>query len=228
MKVLKMMALLLISSSKLMAQTTNTAVVEYNGLKYPAYVKEVNTGVAQATTAVNDYFASRGTKGKEHKGFNIYRNVMMPTGGASEMMDVFVRIERAGKKNEDKAQILTIITKPGTISEEKPTKEQRSIGSGVVLAPGGNQFFEELTPNLTQQAFLKNIADQEAELKKAEKKLSDMESDKVKMEKQIEKLKTDLANLIQAISNQAAEVNRAKGVLETTKQTGPGSMPSQR
>jgi hypothetical protein len=224
MKACKLLVLsLLVSSTSLLAQTVNTAIVEYNGLKYPAYVKEVNTGVDQATQAVKDYFASRGARGKDHKGFIIYRNVMMPTGGGSELLDVFVRVERAGKKNEDKAQVMAILTKPGTISEEKPTKEQRAVGSGVVLAAGGHQFYEELTPAVNQQAFLKNIADQEAEIKKAEKKLSEMESDKAKMEKQIEKLKSDIANLTKAIADQAAEVNRAKGVLETTKSMGPGN-----
>ncbi len=203
------------------AQTVATAIVEYNGLKYPAYVKDLEVGPEQVSKAVSEYFTGRGARAKEHRGYTIYRNVMLPNSSASELQDVLIRVERAGKKGEEKSKLIAIITKPGTISEDKPSKEQKSVGSGVVLAPGGVQFFEALNPGIATQAYLKDLADQEAIIQKAEKKLKDLENDKSKLEKQLDRIKSELENTTKAIEEQAAELNKAKGVLENKKATTP-------
>ncbi|MCU0375418.1 MAG: hypothetical protein MUF24_08930, partial [Chitinophagaceae bacterium] len=57
------------------AQTVSTAVVEYNGMKYPAYVQTVDATPEVINTAITEFFATKGVKGKEHRGFTIFRNV---------------------------------------------------------------------------------------------------------------------------------------------------------
>lgn len=207
----------------LFAQTVSTAVVEYNGLKYPAYVQTVDATPEVVNTALTEFFGTKGVKGKEHRGFTIFRNV--PVGEGKEPVDVFVRVERDGKKAEEKSKVIKIVTRPGAISEDKPTKEARALGSNVVLAASGAMLFESMTPHVSKHSYLRDLTLQEFEIKRAEKKLTDLQSDKAKLEKQIEKLKAELETTNQAITDQTGEVSKLKSALDVKKATPPANLP---
>ena len=205
------------------AQTVSTAVVEYNGLKYPAYVQTVDATPEVVNTALTEFFATKGIKGKEHRGFTIFRNV--PVGEGNEPVDVFVRVERDGKKTEEKSKVIKIVTRPGAISEDKPSKEARALGSNVVLAASGAMLFESMSPHVTKHSYLRDLSLQEVEVKRAEKKLADLQSDKAKLEKQLEKLKAELEATNQAITDQTGEVGKLKSALDVKKASPPANLP---
>ncbi len=196
------------------AQTVSTAVVEYNGLKYPAYIKEMEVGTDQVEAAVKEYFATKGARERTHKGYSIYRNVRLAKGGTNEVQDAFVRVERAGKRNEDKSRLIVILTKPGAISEDKPSKAQKEVGSGVVLVAGGSVIFDELNPGINNQQYL-------YELGKLEKELKDLEEDKNKLNKSREKLEKELDDVKKEISSREEAISNTKALLEAKREKGP-------
>lgn len=196
------------------AQTVSTAVVEYNGLKYPAYVKEMEVGTDQVEAAVKEYFELKGAKERSHKGYSIYRNVRIANGGSNEIQDAFVRVERTGKRNEDKSRLIVILTKPGAISEDKPSKALKEIGSGVVLVAGGSVIFDELNPGINNQQYLYELGKLEKELKELESDIDKLVRNREKLEKELEETKNDISSKQEAIS-------KTKGIIEGKRKTGP-------
>ncbi len=212
---------LLLCNTLILAQELKTSTVEFNNMKYPAYVSEVNASVEQANNAIKQIMDSRNVKGKNFKGFTIYRDVVLAASGNKDRQDVFVHVEPVGKKTNSRSKISMIITKPGAIAEDKPSKEEKGKLAPVVLAAGGASIFSELTPAVENQVYLKSLLDQEELIAKTEKKLNDLRADSSKMEKQLLKLQTDQENNRAAVQTMAAELEAARAELQRRKAVKP-------
>lgn len=204
------------------AQEFKTEHVEFNGVKYPAYSKRLNVSEEQALAAVREIFASRGIQPKTIKGYLVYRNVVLPSSGNNDRHDLFIKVEREGKKSESESKLYAIITRPGTIPDDKPLKSEKGAAAGVALAAVGPQFFDMVTPALENQAYLKAVLDQEEAVKKAEKKLKSLQEDSVKMNRQITKLQEDMLKNAEDLKKQAEDLETAKKELEFRKTAKPG------
>lgn len=204
------------------AQDFKTEHVEFNGVKYPSYSKVVAVSEDQALAAIREIFSSRGVQPKTIKGFLVYRKVVLPATGNKDLHDLFVKVEREGKKNEQTSKVYAIITRPDAISDDKPLKNEKGAAAGVALAAGGSQFFDAVTPALENQAYLQAVLDQEEAVRKAEKKLKSLEEDSVKMNKQLIRLQEDLQKNSEERSKQAEDLETAKKELEMRKNDKPG------
>jgi hypothetical protein len=209
-------------SSTSYSQAFKTEHVEFNGVKYPSYSKVVAVSEDQALAAVREIFSSRGVQPKTIKGFLVYRKVVLPATGNKDLHDLFVKVEREGKKNENTSKVYAIITRPDAISDDKPLKNEKGAAAGVALAAGGSQFFDAVTPALENQAYLQAVLDQEEAVRKAEKKLKSLEEDSVKMNKQLIRLQEDLQKNSEERSKQAEDLEAAKKELEMRKNDKPG------
>jgi hypothetical protein len=207
----------LLNASVLFGQEFKTGHVEFNGARYPAYIKEMDASVDQAINAVKEIMTAKGAKGKEFKGFLIYREVVLPATGSYDVHDLFVKVDPIGKKANNRSKIHLIITKPGAISEDKPSKENRNSAVPVALAAGGVAILDEVTPAVENQVYLRNVLNQENEVKKAEKKLQDLQDDQAKLEKQLSKLQEDLKKNKSNIDTQIKQVEAAKAELQRVK-----------
>jgi hypothetical protein len=204
------------------AQEFKTEHVEFNGVKYPSYSKVVAVSEEQALAAVREIFSSRGVQPKTIKGFLVYRKVVLPATGNKDQHDLFVKVERMGKKNENTSKVYAIITRPDAISDDKPLKNEKGAAAGVALAAGGAQFFDAVTPALENQAYLQSVLDQEEAVRKAEKRLKGLQEDSVKMSKQLTKLQEDIQKNAEDRTKQAEELENAKKELEMRKNAKPG------
>ncbi|HSK12702.1 MAG TPA: hypothetical protein VK907_05770 [Phnomibacter sp.] len=217
------LALLMLSTDHLLSQEFSTGKFEFNGITYPAYVKDVNASVDQSLAAVKELFASRGAPSpRVSRGILIYRRVSLPASGNLDLHDIFVKVDRLGKKNDNSSRINLIITRPGAISEEKPAKGVKTPPVGFALAGGGAAVFDALQPGLENQVYLQAVSDHEAALKKAEKKLKDLQDDRSKMEKQLAKLQSDLEKNLKDTQDAIREVEQARGELERQRSAKPG------
>lgn len=204
------------------AQEFKTEHVEFNGVKYPAYSKLVNVSEDQALAAIREIFSSRGVQPKTIKGFLVYRKVVLPSTGNKDLHDLFVKVDREGKKAENTSKVYAIITRPDAISDDKPLKNEKGAAAGVALAAGGAQFFEAVTPALENQAYLQAVLDQEETVRKAEKRLKGLQEDSVKMSKQLTKLQEDLQKNAEERSKQTEDLETARKELEMRKNAKPG------
>jgi hypothetical protein len=218
------LCIFLIGNTKVTAQETSmtTGKVNYNGVEYPAYIKVVDVSPEQAITAIKEVFTSRGKEAKTIKGFLVYRNVVLPGTGNYAVHDLFVKVDREGKKADNKSKIYMIITDPGKITDDKVSKgEKAAVAGGVALVAGGQKVFDDVTPALENQAYLKAVLDQEAVVRKADQKLKDLQDDKLKMEKQLAKLQEDMEKNRLDIEAQIKEVENANATLEAKKLAKP-------
>jgi hypothetical protein len=211
----------LLTGASAFSQEFKTGEVEFNGVRYPAYVKEMDAATDQATNAVKELMGSKGATGKEFKGFLIYRKVVLPATGNYELHDLFVKVEPVGKKSNNRSKISMIITKPDAISEDKPSKESKNTLAPVALAAGGAVILEEVTPAVENQVYLRNVLNQEMEVQKAEKKLKELQDSQAKMQKQLTKLQEDIGNNQKAINNQVKQIEASKVELEKVKSAKP-------
>jgi len=203
------------------AQEYKTGEIEFNGARYPAYIKEVDASTDQVSNAVVEIMNARGAKGKEYKGYLIYRKVVLPATGNKEPHDLFVKVDPVGKKSNNRSRISMIITKPDAILEEKPGKNDRNAAMPVALAAGGAALFNEVTPAVENQVYLRNVLNQETEVKKTEKRLRDLQDDQAKLERQLTKLQEEMEKNRNAIAEQLKQVESAKAELEKVKSAKP-------
>jgi hypothetical protein len=217
------LAVFYVTYTTLFAQQVNTGKVKYDGIEYPAYFKVVDVSPDRAETAIKDFFAAKGVRPKSNKGFLVYKNVVLPGSDDYNMRDLYVKIDQEGKKADNRSKVYMIITKPDAISDEKLSKTEKTAASGnVVLLAGGNRLFEEVTPAIDTQAYLKSVLDQEGMVKKAEKKLRELEDNKARMEKQLTQLQEDMEKNRELLEKQVEEVEMAKAELESRKLAKPG------
>jgi cell division protein FtsB len=202
-------------------QEMRTGEVEFNGSRYPAYIKEVDASTDQAINAVKEIMIAKGSRGKEFKNFLIYRNVILPATGTNDLHDLFVNVEPIGKKSNNRSKISMIITKPGAITEDKPSKEDKNKVMPIALAAGGALIFTEVTPAVENQVYLRNVLNQENEVSKAERKLKDLQDEQAKMEKQLSKLQEDFKKNQSAIAEQVKAVEASKVQLQKIKAEKP-------
>jgi DNA-binding FrmR family transcriptional regulator len=204
------------------AQLFRTGEAEFNGIVYPAYIKEVEVSPNDAMDAIKEILANRNAGNpKNIKGWMVYRNVVLPSTGTYTPQDLFAKVERAGKKQEDKSRISLIITKPGVISDQKPPKGTKSVPVGFTLATGGSAIFEEATPAIENKAYLQAVLNQEKAVQKAEKKLSDLKLEEERLTKYMEKLQSDIENNKKDIESQIQAIENAKSDLQKVKEAKP-------
>lgn len=208
------------------SQTVKTETVTYNGVKYPAYTKVIDLPEDQTMNVVKITFADRGVKGSEKKGFLIYRKVVLPANNNTELHDVFFKVERDGKKSDNKSKLFAIVTRPGAIPEDKPGKNEKAAASGVVLAAGGYAIFDATSPHVDNQTYLNTVSNQEEDVRKAEKKLKDLQNNQLQMDKELTKLQQEIEQNQKNTEAQRKEVERVRSELETMKRTVPGSKKS--
>jgi hypothetical protein len=204
------------------AQAVKTETVIYNGVKYPAYTKLFDLSEEQTMDVVKATFADRGAKGTEKKGFLVYRKVVLPAMNNKELHDVFFKVERDGKKSDNKSKLFAIVTRPGAIPEDKPDKDEKAAQSGVVLAAGGYAIFDATSPHVENQTYLNSVSSQEDEVKKAEKRLKDLQTNKAQMDKELAKLQQEIEKNQKDTEAQLKEVDRVRKELEVMKKAPPG------
>lgn len=205
------------------SQAIKTETITYNGVKYPAYTKIFDLPEDQTLDVVKATFADRGVKGTEKKGFLVYRKVVLPAMHNKELHDVFFKVEREGKKSDNKSKLFAIVTRPGAIPEDKPGKDEKAAQSGVVLAAGGYAIFDATSPHVENQTYLNSISRQEDEVKNAEKRLKDLQNNKMQMDKELAKLQQEIEKNQKDTEAQLKEVDRVRKELDVMKKATPGS-----
>jgi len=158
-----MLALLLLVSTKILAQSTPVeGKVEYDKVMVPCYNIELPVSEEVATEAIKNRFKKMGANGKERKGFLEFKNVNIPelkTG----LVDAYIKIEQKTKK-EKKSTMSFIITEPGVAPSSSSTEASSSIVCAGVLG-----LLSSLSENSADYGLNLEIKAQEDKVKKAEK-----------------------------------------------------------
>ncbi|MBC7886883.1 MAG: hypothetical protein H7Z13_03280 [Ferruginibacter sp.] len=189
------------------------STIEFNGGKYNGYLIEFNASPDIVEEAIKERFKLQGIKPKETKSFMVYRNVVIPLIDPVKPMDAFIKVERKSRKEKEQTIVYFISANPGEIPEDKLKSDAASKSVGVTGIKKGDAFLTGLIPDVKQGVYNKDLADQQSQLKKEEKKLSGLLDDQADMEKKLKKLQSDLEFNKKAQERQSAEVEKMKTAL---------------
>ena len=199
--------------SNLDSAEVKNSTIEFNGGKYNGYLIEFDAPPVIVEDAIKERFKLQGIKPKETKGFMVYRNVVMPRVDPVKPLDAFIKVERKSRKEKEQTIVYFIAAQPGEIPEDKLKADVASKSNGITAIEKGGSFLTGLIPDVKQAVYDKDIANQQALVKKEEKKLASLADDQSDMEKKLKKLQSDLEYNKKAQERQAGEVDKVKSTM---------------
>jgi len=89
---------------------SRTSNIEYQKTDREAIVNEISFPEDMITKAIQDTLETMGYKGKENKGFMVYKGVKMPALG-SEAYDLYFSVDKKSKREKDISNVTMMISK---------------------------------------------------------------------------------------------------------------------
>ena len=200
--------------------TIQPALIEFNGGMYNGNTADVNASADLVENLIKEKFRAQGVKSKDIKGFMVFRNVRIERIDSVNPVDAFFKVERKGKKDENKSMISLITTPLGQISDDKLKSGVATATVSAAAATG--VFLSGLTPEIDIKVFEKDVADQQEQVKKAEKKLKDLQEEQSSLEKKLKSLQDDLTVNKKDQENQMAELEKKRNSLNSLLSKKPG------
>lgn len=206
-----------------MSSDPEPVLIEFNGTKYNGYVIEFNSPPDLVEEVVKEKFKSQGVKPKKTDGFLVFRGVLLHQIDPGKPMDAFIKIERKSKTEKDQTVAYLIAAYQGEIPEEKNKSGKAVMTVGTTSAVTGGMVLKGLHPDVEQKVWERSVLEQEAAMKKEEKKLNDLKKAQVEMETKVKQLQENLELNAQSQVSQTAVLEKAKSDLEAVIAKKPGS-----
>lgn len=174
----------------------------------PAVTNDYIYSEKTVTKAIEDKFGKMGYKGKDNKGFTVYRGVSLPalSGGP---YDLYFKVDRNGKRSDENATVYMLISK-GNEQFISETDDNR-------LMNDAKTYLDSLTSDIAAYDLEQQISKEEDELKKAEKKYENLLSNADNLQKQKKKIENDIEDNLQAQKNQQSAIEKQKQVTENLR-----------
>ncbi len=160
------------------------------------------------TKAIDDKFEKMGYKGKDNKGFTVYRGVNLPalSGGP---YDLYFKVDRNGKRSDENATVYMLMSK-GNEQFISETDDNRLVNEAKT-------YLDSLTNDIVAYDLEQQISKEEDELKKAEKKYENLMNNADNLQKQKKKVENDIEDNLQAQKNQQSTIEKQKQVTENLR-----------
>lgn len=188
--------------------------IEYNKKKQTSLVMEFPYSAEAVENAIVKRMEKLGYKTKEEKGlfnkdkgFRSYKNAYI-TDISDKSLDYIIKVERKGKKDDDRAMVNMIIMQGA--DNAMTAMDAYDVGKA-------KDFLNNLMPDVEAANLELQIKAQEEVVAKAEKKLSKLKKDKDEMEDKIKKLQKDIEDNVKDQDNTQKDIESQKGILENLK-----------
>ena len=132
--------------------------------------------------AIDDYMAKKGLKGSSTGGYKVYRNYKLAE-THDHNSDLYFKVDRKSRSEKDISIIYLLVAK--SAEDVKTRKLNDSTGNGL---DGATALLDGMVPSIEAYDLEVKIKDQEAVVKKAQKKYDDLVSDQKDAEKKIRNL----------------------------------------
>ena len=200
------------------AQTSMKTTAEYNGQKYPCYVMEYALNSGATEDVIKSEMKKQGYNASKSKGYLVYRNVRLAKLNNNAPQDVFFKIERKSRKENDKTLVTLISARPGEIPDGKV--KGAKIVADISTSTDSELFLTSFMGGVQESSHNLAVKNQNDEVAKAEKKLEQLQKDQVKLEKKIKDLQDDLQSNLKDQEKQTEEIAKQKTILEQAKSEG--------
>jgi hypothetical protein len=150
----------------------------------------------------------RGYRGKDNKGYTVFKGVMIPEIGPVAY-DLYFKTDRKSRKEKD-ITILTMMVSSGFEKFIGDTTDSKVIDNAKTFL--NNQTAAVIAYDLELQ-----VKEQEELTAKADKKYNNLVEDGQDLLKKKEKLEKDIADNTQKQAEQKAEAEKQRQILDTLK-----------
>jgi hypothetical protein len=157
--------------------------------------------------AIQDRMAAKGSRPEKMRGFTLYRGVDVKHLG--ERADLYFKVERKSRKDKNASVITVFAVSPNENAATTTTDTDKLDDSKEVLL--------SLVPEIESKDVETNIANQEAQIRDAEKKLKRMQDDQAEYEAKIKTLQDKLEENRKNQDLQTLEIEKMKSFRDAMK-----------
>ena len=182
--------------------------IDFKDGQKPAIVNEFSYPENTVSKAIRDKMEKMGYKGKDSKGYTIYKSVLIPEIGAATY-DVYFKVDRKSRKEKDMSAVTMLISNGNEnyITEAEDTQTINNAKS----------FLDNLIPNVQAFDLEQQIKAQEDVVNKADKKYRSLLNDADDLQKRKRKIEQQIEDNFKDQKNQQAEIEKQKQIFETLK-----------
>jgi hypothetical protein len=178
--------------------------IEFKDAQRPSVVHEFSFPEKTVAKAIDDKMEKLGYKGKESKGFIVYKGVNLSELG-SQPLDMYFKIN--GKRENTTVNLMLSKGNENFVTELDDASTINNAKSFMDTLASGIEAYD-----LEQQ-----IANQENDLKKAEKKYQNLINDADNLQKEKRKIENNIEENLKDQKNQQAEIEKQRQIFETLK-----------
>jgi hypothetical protein len=187
---------------------SETATVNYLKIDRQAVTNEIPFPEKTIMNAIDDKMLKLGYKGKDSKGFTVYRSVRLPELGNAEY-DLYFMAERKSRRNKDNSTVTLMISKgPDNFATPK---------DDAALFTSAKKYLENIVVMITAYDLEVQITEQQDAVTYADKKYNDLIDEGQNLEKKRKNIEKDIEDNKKNQENQLADIEKQKQKLETLK-----------
>ena len=190
------------------AAQSRTASVEYLKINRQAVVNEIPFPEKTIRDAIDNKMGQMGYKGKDSKGFTVYKGVRLPQLG-TDSYDLYFMADRKSRKEKENSSLTLMISK-GFDSFVSDSADSRVIENAKI-------YMDSIKIMVAAYDLEQQIMAQEDAVKKADKKNANLIDDGISLEKKRKNIEQDIADNKKNQANQLAEIEKQKQILETLR-----------
>lgn len=184
------------------------ATADYQKTMQPAVENDIPFPEKTVNKAIEDKMQKMGYKGKDNKGYTIYRGVRMAELGP-DAYDLYFKTDRKSRKESGN----TVVTMMVSSGYDKFIGD--STNSAVI--ENAKKYLNGLTETVAAYDLEQQITEQEDATKKADKKLASLVDDGQDLQKKKAKIEKDIEENIKKQADQKAEGEKQRQIFDTLK-----------
>lgn len=182
--------------------------INFKDAQMPAIQNEYSFPEKTVSKAIDDKLKKMGYRGKESKGFTVYRSVVSPELG-SQPHDLYFKVNKKSKKENDNAVVNMLIS--------SGNENFISDSSDVTTINNAKIFLDNLMPAVAAFDLQQQINAQQDAVKKAEKKYKNLQDDADDFQKKKKRIEQQIEDNQKDQKDQQAEIEKQRQLLEALK-----------
>jgi hypothetical protein len=182
--------------------------IDFKDGQRPAIVNEFSYPESTVSKAIRDKMEKSGFKGKDTKGYTMYKNVSLPELG-SGTYDVYFKVDRKSKKEKDMSEVTMLVSRGNEVYITEADDAQTINNAKAYL--------DNLIPNVQAFDLEQQITAQQDAVNKAEKKYKNLLDDADDLQKKKRKIEQQIEDNYKDQKNQQSEIEKQKQIFENLK-----------
>lgn len=187
---------------------SRTETVTYQKINRQAVVNEIPFPEKTVRGAIDNKMEQLGYKGKDVKGFTLYKGVRMPEFG-NDSYDLYFSADRKSRKEKEYSTLSLMISKGFD------NFAADSTDSGLII--NAKNYLDSIKVMIAAYDLEQQIMEQEDVVKKADKKYTNLIDDGVSLEKKRKNIEKDIEENKKNQSSQQGEIEKQKQILDTLR-----------